>query len=116
MKKMWIMLFVGVSVVSGFLLSGCEKDTSSSSVITISPANVTVIASQHQTIQFTALGGDGNYTNYLWQVSTNANGAYGSIQRSGKSVLYQSNSSTGVCAITVLDGSGFSGIAFVTQN
>ncbi|OGV63869.1 MAG: hypothetical protein A2283_06465 [Lentisphaerae bacterium RIFOXYA12_FULL_48_11] len=116
MGKIWICFVIVMSCVLGVLLSGCEMGDSSTSsensVLAISPATVYLNASKASVVQFTAAGGDGNYTNYTWSVSTNSLGV---IYDGGETALYQSTTNTGVNTVWVVDSSGNVGSATVTQ-
>ena len=107
-------------IVAGYVLivmfSGCEAADSSTSdansVLTISPATVYLNASKTSAIQFTAVGGDGVYTNYTWTLSTNS---LGTIYDSGATALYQNTTNTGINTVWVTDASGNIGSASITQ-
>jgi len=101
-------------------IAGCEVNSSSSyPPVTISPAVVSLKASQPNTIKFTASGGNSNYT---WSLSDNSLGTFYTDNTSTNGTAFYENNTTnsaGTVTLTVTDTSndtsGNSAIATITQ-
>lgn len=116
MKTSHIFDVIAVSCALVSLFAGCENGDSTPSgentVLAVFPVTVYLNASKLSNIQLTAAGGDRNYTNYIWSVSTNS---LGRIFGSGETALYENSTNTGVNTVRVVDSSGNVGSATITQ-
>ena len=113
MQRSDVWIVVMANCVLAVLLSGCEinEDTKSeaNSVVTISPVSVYLSAGKVSIVEFTASGGDSNYT---WSVSSNSLGV---LYAADAYALYQSATNAGINEIEVVDLTGNVGSATVTQ-
>jgi len=93
--------------LAAVLFLGCElshhhsSDTSTPSVVTLSPLSVTLSATEVNSVQFTASGGD---SNYVWSLSDPSLGTL--LTNSPSTAVYQNWLLAGTNTLTLAD-SGF---------
>jgi len=91
------------------LIGGCDVGSSQLSDITISPSSVLLDASKVSVTEFTASGGDSNYT---WSLEYET---LGTLYSAGLTALYQNNTNIGTNYIIVEDSSSNYAYATITQ-
>ena len=102
MKKR-LVLGVGLAMavlMGGLVFTACdddEEDTTTSGVLSISPASVTIPAGVNTNLIFVASGGT---TPYTWSVSSSI---YGTLVASGSQAIYSSTAMAGRNYVTVTD-------------
>lgn len=102
-------LFVAMGFC-GLLFSGCELNEDSTTSVTLSPASVYLNAGAVSIVEFTASGGDSNYT---WSVSDISLGTI--YEASTAIAFYQSTTNSGTNTLTVTDSSSNSARAKIIQ-
>jgi hypothetical protein len=110
-----LMAVMVLAVAGGVMIVGCESTSTTDSVIAVTPADVTLSASNGVQV-FTASMSSSNMTLVLplvWMVS-DAN--LGAIKSSvGVSAVYEVKGGTGINTITVRDQASSEGMAVVRQ-
>jgi len=109
----WILAAGVAAVVAGMVLIGCESTKTSSDVIAVSPASVTL--TNATTVIFTATLGNTNLLSVLPLVWTVSDSTLGTISGGGMSAVYSSTGKVGNNKIMVRDQADGEGMAEVMQ-
>lgn len=106
---------MGLFVVGGLMIAGCESTSTTDSVIAVTPPSAT-LSSSNNTQVFTAAMTSSNATLVLPLVWAVSDVNLGSIKSSvGASAVYESKGGTGNNTITVHDQASGEGLAVVKQ-
>ena len=93
--------------------AGCEIDDSPDVVMTLSPSAVFLDASKTNIVEFTAGGGNNNYT---WSMNNSMLGTLYVATTNSALALYNNSTNTGTNLITVRDSGNNSANARVVQH
>lgn len=111
----WVLAGLAAAVVAGMAFVGCESTKTTDSVMTISPASVT-LTNDYATVVFTASFSSTNTVLVLPLIWSVSNPERGTINTSGAmSALYQGTRLGGENTVTVRDQGDNAGTAFVLR-